>query len=101
MSRKSRYRGPLDKQHGKWDQTVLKSEWHKFYQIYWSLLAQLNPKKFLLVISKILGLFFNTLSAGHKYSLLNRDNLTQPIKMRLSLKGKTFSEFFSSFLKFK
>ena len=34
---------------------------------------------------------FNTLPAGHKYSLLNRDNLTQPIKMRLSLQGKTLN----------
>ena len=45
--------------------------------------------------------FFNALTAGHKYSLLNRDNLTQPIKMRLSLKGRTFSEFFSSFFIYK
>ena len=26
MSKKSCFRGPFDKQHGKWDQTVLKSE---------------------------------------------------------------------------
>ena len=26
MSRMSRFRGPFDNQHGKWDQTVLKSE---------------------------------------------------------------------------
>ena len=26
MSKKSRFRGPFDKQHGKWDQTALKSE---------------------------------------------------------------------------
>ena len=101
MSRKSRYRGPLDKQHGKWDQTVLKSEWHKFYQIYWSLLAQLNPKKFLLVISKILGLFFHTLSAGHKFSLLNRDKVRQPIRMQLSRKKQTFFVIFFAILKYR
>ena len=28
MSEKSRFRGPLDKQHGKQDQTLLKSEGH-------------------------------------------------------------------------
>ena len=34
-----------------------------------------------------------------KYSLFNRDNLTQPIEMQFSRKRKTFSEFFSAFLK--
>ena len=34
-----------------------------------------------------------------KYSLLNRDNLTEPIQMQLSRKQKTFSDFFSAFLK--
>ena len=39
---------------------------------------------------------FNTLSAHDKYSLLNTDNLTQPIQMELSQKQKTFSTFFLS-----
>ena len=39
------------------------------------------------------------MSADGKYSLLNRDNLTQPIKMQLSRKQKSFSHFFSTFLK--
>ena len=56
-------------------------------------------KKSLLVTWKISRLFPNTLSADGKYSLLNRDNLTQPIQMQLSRKQKTFSEFFSAFLK--
>ena len=56
---------------------------------------QLNSKKSLLVIDKILKLFFNTFTGGHKYSFLNRDNLALPIQMHLSLKGKHFSRFFS------
>ena len=48
---------------------------------------------------KISKLFPNTLSGNGKYSLFNRDNLTQPIQMQLSRKQKTFSEFFSAFLK--
>ena len=60
---------------------------------------QLTCKKLMLVISKISRLFPNTLSADGKYSLLNRDNLTQPIQMQVSRKQKTFSEFFSAFLK--
>ena len=59
----------------------------------------MNWKKFLLVLWKFLRLFANTLNADDKYSLLNRDNLTQPIHILLSQKQKTFSQFFSEFLK--
>ena len=48
---------------------------------------------------KISRLFPNALSAADKYSLLNRDNLTEPSQMQLSRKQKTFSEFFCAFLK--
>ena len=51
------------------------------------------------MIWKISKLFPNTLSANGKYSLVDRDNLTQRIEMQLSQKQKTFSQFFSSFLK--
>ena len=53
----------------------------------------------MLVLCKILGLFVNTLTDDDKYSLLYRDNLTQPIQILLSQKQKTFSEFFSAFSK--
>ena len=56
-------------------------------------------KKSLLVLCKILRLFFNTLTADDNYSVLNRDNLTQPIQILLSHKQKAFSEFFAVFLK--
>ena len=39
------------------------------------------------------------MTAHDNYSLLNRDNLTQPIQMQLSQKKKTFSELFAAFLK--
>ena len=44
-------------------------------------------------------MFVNTLSANDKYSLLNRENLTEPIQMQLSQKRKIFSQFLSAFLK--
>ena len=53
----------------------------------------------MLVLYKISGLFLNTLTENDKYSLLYRDNLRQRIKILLSQKQKTFSEFFSAFLK--
>ena len=39
------------------------------------------------------------MTADDKYSLLNRDNLTQPIPTHLSHKQKAFSEFFLPFSK--
>ena len=39
-------------------------------------------------------MFVNTLTADDKYSLLNRDNLMQPIPTPLSQKHKAFSQFF-------
>ena len=99
MSKKSRFRGPFDKQHGKWDQTALKSEWHHFNHICWSLWRKLTWKKSLLVICKIFGLFVNTLTAGHKFFLLNRDKLTQSIQIQLSKKQKAFYQLFVAFLK--
>ena len=53
----------------------------------------------MLVLCKILGLFVNTLTDDGKYSLVYRDNLTQPIQILLSQKQKTFSQFFSAVLK--
>ena len=53
----------------------------------------------MLVLCKILGLFINTLSEDERYCLLYKDNLLQPIQILLSQKQKTFSQFFSPFLK--
>ena len=44
-------------------------------------------------------MFVNTLTADDQYSLLNRDNLTQPIRARLSEKQKAFFQFFLAFPK--
>ena len=52
-----------------------------------------------LLTCQILGLLVNTLSADDKYLVLNRENLIIPIEMQLSQEHKTFSEFFSPFLK--
>ena len=97
MSKKSRFKGSFAKQHGKRAQTLLKFAWQNLYHIYWSLWRQLTFKNFLLVICKISRLFPNTLSADGKYSLLNRDNLTQEIHMQVSRKQKNFLIFFLHF----
>ena len=99
MSIKSCFKGSFKKQHGKCAQTLFKLAWQNLYNIYLSLCKQLTFKKFLLVILKISRLLPNTLSADGKYSILNRNNLTQPIQRQLSRKEKTFSQFVFAFLK--
>ena len=54
----------------------------------------------MLVLCKILRLFIYILTDDEEYSLFYRDNLTQAIQILLPQKQKTFSEFFSAFLKF-
>ena len=98
MPKNSRFKGSFEKEHGKCAQTLLKRQGQLLYHIYWSLWMQLTWKKSLLVICKISKLFPNTRSADAKYSLLNRDNLTQPIQMQVSRKQKTFFQFFAAFL---
>ena len=51
------------------------------------------------MIHEILRLFVKTLKVTEKHSLLNRENLTEPIQIELSEKEKTFSGFFLAFLK--
>ena len=99
MSETSRFKGSFGKQHGKRPQTLFKFAWQYLYNIYWSLWRQLTCKKPLLLTGKISRLFRNTESADGRYSLLNRDNLTQPIQMQLSRKQKTFCDCFPAFLK--
>ena len=53
----------------------------------------------MLVLCKFLRLLVKTLTDDEKYSLLYRENLTQPIEILLSQKQKTFSQFFSAFRK--
>ena len=51
------------------------------------------------VLCNILGLFVKTLTDDDKYSLLYRDNLTQPIQILLSQKQNTFSKLLTAFSK--
>ena len=100
MSKKSHFREPFDKWHGKRTETLFKSEWQHLYQIYCFLWTHFRLKKSLWVISKILGLFLNPFTANNKYSLLNRDNFFKHFQMHLSQKRKIFSNFFLYFINF-
>ena len=99
MSKKPCFRGPFKRQHGKGVERLLQPERRHLYQNCQSLWSWLRWKKSLLVIYKSLRLFVDTLTADDKHYWLNRDNLTEPIQMKLSQKQKQFSEFFFAFSK--
>ena len=97
--KKSRFRLPFQKEHGKRVSTLSKFERQNLYHIYWSTRRQFTCKKSLLVICKSLRLFVNTMSAVYKCSLPNKYNSMQPIHNQLSQKLKTFSQLFPAFSK--
>ena len=99
MSKKSCFRGPFKKQHGKRTQPLLESTSQHLYHIPWSLESKLSWKKSPFLTCQIFGLFANTLAADEKDPVLNRDNLTVPTEMKLSQKQKNFCGFFAVFLK--
>ena len=62
MSKKSRFRGPFDKQYGNCAQALFKSASQHLYHIHWSRPRKFSWKKSLLFRSQILGLLVNTLA---------------------------------------
>ena len=100
MCKKSRFRWLFPKKHGKLVSTAFKFEGQHLYHIYCSTGRQLSCKKSLLVIWESLRRIVNTMSAVDKCSVLNRDNLMQPIQMQLSQKLKTFYSFILHFRNF-
>ena len=97
MCKKSRFRLPFQKEHGKRVSTLLKFEQQHLYDIYWASGRQFSCKKSLLVRWKNLRLFVNTMGAVDKCCLPVRDNLVEPIDMQLSQKLKTFCRFILHF----
>ena len=97
MCKKSRFRLPFQKEHGKRVSTLFKSERQHLRHIYCSTGRQFSCKKSLLVICQKLRLFFNTMTPVGKCSLPNRDNLMHPIHMQLSQKLKFFCSFILHF----
>ena len=97
MCKRSRFRLPFQKEHGKRVSTLFKSERQHLRHIYCSTGTQFSGQKSLLGIWKSLRLFVNTTSAVDNCSLPNRDNLMQLIHMPLSQKLKIFLKFFLHF----
>ena len=51
---------------------------------FFVIVTQVESEKLFLIISEILGLLDNTLTANSEYSRRNRENLQFPIQIRLS-----------------
>ena len=97
ICKKSRFRLPFQREHGKRVSTLFKFERQQLYDIYWASRRQFSCKKSLLVRCKSLRLFVNTMSAVDKCSLPIRVNLMVPFHMQLSQKLKTFCSFILHF----
>ena len=97
MSKKSRFRGPFDKEHGKRAEPLWKSAWQNLSLIDWAPLGQLSWKTSLLLTCQILGLLVDTLAADEKNPLLKGDNLMTAFQMHLSLKQFFFLNFLLHF----
>ena len=78
-------------------QTLLKSALQHFYHVslLWEKLSWILS---LLVKFEIRGLFINTFTVNHDYSVRNTESLPQPIQMQLSEKQKSFCKFLPPFL---
>ena len=96
MAKFRRFTVPFNKQDVKEAHSLFKSERRHLCHTDWLLTRLLSLKKSLLVIWKILRIFLNTFTADDKYSVLNRDSLTQPIQSKY-LKKILFLDFFLKF----
>ena len=62
-------------------------------------LERVGRKRLVLVRSEVLGQFVNTMTAVCNYFRWNLENLLQQLQTQISLKPKTFSQFFIALMK--
>ena len=94
------FRRPFGNQRVNVFQTLPKLARNHYYPIYSCIWDILSSKKFALVWSDVLRLFFNTLTADKKYSSCNVHNLGAQVQTPLSQKWKTYCIFFISLRKY-
>ena len=99
MPKKPYFRTAFGNQPVNEKETLLKSARHYYYPIFPWIWDKLSWKKSVLVRSKILGLFVNTLTSEYMYSGRNMQTFTQQVQTPLSLKQKKFSGFLIALLK--
>ena len=79
-----RLKTTFDSQHVKRFQTLVKSSWEHFYQIFSSLWGEMIWKLSTWLKFRIIGTFANTWTADYKYPVPDCESLTFPIRVKLS-----------------
>ena len=79
-----RLKTSFDSQHVKRFQKLARSSWEHFYHIFSSLWAEKIWKTSPWLKFEIIGLFVNTWTADHKYTVPDCENLPFPIPIQLS-----------------
>ena len=74
----------FDSVHVKRFQILVKSSWEEFYNIFWSLWAEMIWKISPWLKFEIIVLFANTSTADYKYPVPDCENLSFPIQIQLS-----------------
>ena len=74
----------FDSQHVKQFQTLVKSSWEHFYQIFSSLWGEMTWEISPWLKFEIIGLFVNTWTADYNYPVPDCENLPFPIQIKLS-----------------
>ena len=97
MHKRLYFRKPFGSERVNKSLKLLKSPEKYFSPIPSSFLANLSYKKLVLVISEILELFVNLLTANYEFSCNHRNDLPLPVQMLLSQKRKIFFLLFITF----
>ena len=99
MPKSSRFRGPLERRHGKRGRNA-DSYFMRASLSSWVITVKLIEfQRSLLDTWKIFRPFLNTVTSCDKYSLTSTDKWMQIMQMHLSQKQNIFAQFFSAFLK--
>ena len=99
MSKRPSFMQRFGRQHVNGSQTLLRSARNQFHTNLPLIWETRSRKRLVLVRSKFLGHFVNTLTADYQYFRYNRENLWGQVLMQISRKLKTFFGFSIPFLK--
>ena len=93
LSMQQRLKTCFDSQHVKPIQTLVKSSWGHFYNIFSSMWGEMIQKISLWLKFEIIGLFANTWTTDYKYPVTDCENLPSPFKSSYLKNKKHFLGF--------
>ena len=86
-------------QHVNGSQTLLRSAGKHFHTAIPLIWGRTSRKTLVLFRAEVLGQFVNTMTAVWNYFRYNLENLKKQVQTQISLKRKSFSEFFIAYMK--